>query len=441
MKRTIATLGLSVMLVACATQPGPDAIIAKVDKEATQPLNQLAEHYVQLQLAIGQHEDGYIDAYYGPAQWAEAVKAEKVDLGTLSTQLSAISAVLSASRSARSSESQRRSDFLYAQIKAASTRIDMLRGKELSFADEAEGLFGVRPQLKPLSSYDPILDQIEAIVPDGPGTLAERVDAFRDRTVIPKDRLKPVFDAAIAECKARTAAHIALPPGESFDLEFVTGKSWSGYNWYKGDYHSLIQVNTDLPIRISRAVDLGCHEGYPGHHALNMLLEQQLTRGKGWVEYSIYPLYSPQSLIAEGSANYGIRLAFSDVDRLKFEREVLYPLAGLDPDMAAAQVALDAATQALSGARLTIAQLYLDGKISRAEAVQLAQKYQLISAARAEQSISFTDQYRSYVINYGLGQEMVRDYVERGNPDEQTRWARMERVISEPTLPRDLTTD
>jgi hypothetical protein len=41
------------------------------------------------------------------------------------------------------------------------------------------------------------------------------------------------------------------------------------------------------------------------------------------------------------------------------------------------------------------------GRIDRAEAVELTRKYQLVSAARAEQSIAFTDQYRSYVINYG----------------------------------------
>jgi hypothetical protein len=122
-------------------------------------------------------------------------------------------------------------------------------------------------------------------------------------------------------------AHPA-PAGEAFTLEFVTGKSWSGYNYYQGNYRSLIQINTDLPVRLSRAVDLGCHEGYPGHHAYNVLLERDLSRGRGWTEFSVYPLYSPQSLIAEGSANYGIDLAFTPEERLAFERDVLIPLAG-----------------------------------------------------------------------------------------------------------------
>ena len=112
-----------------------------------------------------------------------------------------------------------------------------------------------------------------------------------------------------------------LPP-EHFTVEYVTNKSWSGYNWYQGGFRSLIQVNTDLPIYIDRAVDLACHEGYPGHHVYNALLEQHLVKARGWLEFSVYPLFSPQSLIAEGTANYGIEVAFPGRDRIAFEQEV-----------------------------------------------------------------------------------------------------------------------
>jgi hypothetical protein len=104
--------------------------------------------------------------------------------------------------------------------------------------------------------------------------------------------------------------HYQLPANEDFKLEYVTDKPWSGYNWYKGNYQSVIQINTDLQIFINRAIDVGSHESYPGHHVYNMLLEKNLYAGKGWIEISLYPLFSPQSLIAEGSANYGIEVAF-----------------------------------------------------------------------------------------------------------------------------------
>jgi quinol monooxygenase YgiN len=246
------------------------------------------------------------------------------------------------------------------------------------------------------------------------------------------------MEAAIAECRRRTLEHMALPPGERFTLAFVTGKSWSAYNWYKGNATSLIEVNTDLPVRIGRAVDLGCHEGYPGHHVYNMLLEQKLAKERGWVEYTVYPLYSPQSFIAEGSANYGIDLAFPAEERLRFEAGTLYPVAGLSAADAPRYLALIAATKDLSGARFTIAADYLEGRIDRARAVELTRKYQLVSKARAEQSVAFIEQYRSYVINYGLGEAMVRAWVEAAGPSQEARWRRMETLLSEPTLPRDL---
>ena len=404
---------------------------------APDSLDAIATDFVKLTLEAGVREDGYVDAYYGPAEWQEAARARPRDQATLRTDTRALSARLAALPAARDPLVHRRRVVLAGQLKAADVRLSMALGETFKFADEAEGLFGVRPQLKPLSSYYPVLVRIEALVP-GKGLLSERVDVFQNRFIIPADRLDAVMRAGIAECRKRTAAHIALPADEQFTLEFVKGKSWSGYNWYKGNATSLIQVNTDLPIRVSRAIDLGCHEGYPGHHALNMLLEQKLARGKGWIEYTVYPLYSPMSLIAEGTANYGIDLAFPLQDKTAFERDVLFPLAGLDPATAATQVALGEATKDLAGARLTIAQMYLDGEIDRETAIGLAQKYQLISRARAEQSITFTENYRSYVINYGLGQAMSQAYVEAAAPDQEGRWKAFERLISEPTTPADL---
>ena len=125
---------------------------------------------------------------------------------------------------------------------------------------------------------------------------------------------------------------------------------------------------------------------------------------------------------------------------MAFERDVLYPLAGLDPQTAQAYWKMQQMTEALSGARLTIAKMYLDDEVTRPQALALAltQKYLLLSPARAEQSIGFTDHYRSYVINYGWGKDLVRNYVESGNPAEAERWRRMEKILSEPTLPSDL---
>lgn len=427
----LAVTGLS--LSACATPVAPPAAVAPSPVMAA--LDAAARDYVALTLEIGEREPGYVDAYYGPADWAEAAKANPRTVAQLSAAAAALSARLNAvPTEGLDRQGVQRHAYLLAHVSAASARLRMLAGEKMGFADEAEALFGVRPELKPLETYDATLAQIDALVP-GQGPLADRVAAFRARYVIPKDRLDTVMRAAIAECKARTARHIPLPTDENFTLEFVNDKPWSGYNWYKGKAFSLIQINTDLPIYIDRAVDLGCHEGYPGHHVYNALLERTFVTEKGWVEMSVYPLYSPMSFIAEGSANYGIDLAFPGHERVEFERRVLYPLAGLDPATAEAQARVLGLTRQLARAEYTIADDFLSGRVDRETTLDRLQKYGLVARDRATQRLSFIETYRSYVINYGLGRDTVQAWVERQGPDH---WKTTETLLASQTLPVDL---
>ncbi len=435
-RKILGVLLATAALCACtASQTNtPNALQAQAPQTAAK-LTEVVDGYLRLTLEAGTHEAEWVDAYYGPAALKASAVANPRSLAQLLIDAKAMITTLDEATFAPAE--MRRAKALRGMLVAAETRLQMLQGRKFSFADEAQGQFATVPELKPLSEYDSVLTRLEMLIP-GTGPLATRVDAFNERFTIPKERLQKVFDVAIAECKRRTAAHIKLPDGETFTMEFVTGKPWSGYNYYKGNYKSLIQINTDLPIRISRAVDLGCHEGYPGHHVLNLMVESKMARANGWKEYEVNPLYSPTSVLSEGSANYGIDLAFPGPERLKFERDILYPLAGLDPKTAESYWNMQQMTEALSGARLTIAKMYLDGEVTRAHALELTQKYLLLSPARAEQSIGFTDHYRSYVINYGWGKDLVRNYIERGNPDAKTRWTRMEKILSEPTLPSDL---
>ena len=111
----------------------------------------------------------------------------------------------------------------------------MLKGRKLSFDEEATRLYDAEPPHKADAEFQPALDELDRLLP-GSGSLVDRYAAFRERFVIPTGQLDAVFRAAIDGCRSRTLAHLALPPGESFTVEYVTGKSWSAYNWYKGDY-------------------------------------------------------------------------------------------------------------------------------------------------------------------------------------------------------------
>ncbi|MFY9826486.1 MAG: hypothetical protein WAM82_34305 [Thermoanaerobaculia bacterium] len=436
--RIPAFLTLLVLVAGSATSAAP----APARKDSFS-MNRAAETYVKLVLAVGQHDADYVDAYYGPPEWradAEAHKRPRPEIRADAEQLIAEVAAHAPGKDPGDELERLRHVYLLRQLQSMVARIDLLSGKKMTFDEESKALYDAVAPTYDAAHFQQILDRLEKVVP-GEGPLPARVEAFRQRFVIPREKLDAVFKAAIDECRKRTAQHVELPAGESFVVEYVTNKSWSGYNWYKGGFHSLIQVNTDLPIFIDRAVDLACHEGYPGHHVYNALLEQKLVRGRGWPEFSVYPLFSPQSLIAEGTANFGIDVAFPGPERTAFERDALYPLAGLDSATAARYAEVRDLLQQLGYAGNEAARGFLDGSISRQDAEAWLVRYGLMSPERAAQRVRFIEQYRSYVINYNLGQDLVREYIEkRGGTAQhpQQRWAEFAKLISSPRLPSGL---
>jgi hypothetical protein len=431
---------LSLARLACCALLASVAVSAQ---PATPTLmNTIAERYVKLVLAVGRHDADYVDAFYGPAQW----KAEAERTRTPLRDIEAAAERLIADIPPPSDDDRRdelivlRRDYLKRQLEALRTRVQMLQGAKLTFDQESRALYDAVAPVHPDSYFSGILKELDPLLP-GDAPLVDRYDAFRQGFIIPSNRLARVFDRAIAECRTRTLAHVPLPANESFTIEYVTNKPWSGYNWYQGNYRSLIQVNTDLPIYIDRAIDLACHEGYPGHHVYNALLEQHLVRDRGWVEFTIYPLFSPQSLIAEGTANYGIEVAFPGDERAVFERDVLYPEAGLDPSTAAAYAKVQALVDRLAYAGNEAARQYLNGGSDRKQASVWLSQYAMMSPVRAEQRTRFFDTYRSYVINYNLGKDLVKQYVEsRGGIASQPakRWEEFARLLASPRLPSGL---
>lgn len=422
MKRPLGLILAALLAAACSKAP--------MDESAGD-LDALAREYLLLELSMGMHDAAHVDAYFGPEEIRAAATSAALSLEDIQSRSARLAERLRAERQTV------RTAKLLERLRALDTRIALNEGTTYSFDEESQRLFGATAPDYDAAHFAAILREIDALLA-GQDSLSARVNVFRGRFIIPPDRVAAVMDAAIAECRRRTLLFISLPEDESFELEFVNDKPWSGYNWYQGDAKSLIQINTDLPVYIDRAVDLGCHEGYPGHHTFNALLEKNLVQEHGWIEYSLYPLFSPQSLIAEGSGNYGIDLAFPGGERVEFERDVLFPLAGLDPAWAADYYALLELLDRLDYAENEAARDYLDGTIGREQAVQWLVDYSLVSRERAEQRVDFFDAYRSYIINYNLGQDLVRDYVERDMQDQAAHWHKFEQLLSSPMSATDL---
>jgi len=426
MKKTVLLLLFTLLIIAC-----------KEEVKQKISLDDIAEDYVRVVLQIGQYDSDFVDAYYGPDEWKPIpISGNSVfQADTFIQVVDGLRYLVDNFDMTNLPENELvRLTMLQKQLLAVSTKVQMMGGTLFSFDEEAKRLYDAEPPHHNQSYFDSLLSLLDENIP-GRGDVSKRYNDYAKTFIIPKNKLDNVFRAAINEARKRIDGFFQLPKNENFLLEYVNDKSWSGYNYYQGKSQSLIQINTDFPIFIERAIDLACHEGYPGHHVYNALLEQNLVEGKGWKEFSVYPLFSPQSLIAEGSANYGIDVAFPGKERSEFEKEVLFPLAGIDPIKADAYYKVQALRAKLDYAGNESARLYLNGDISREEAAAWLEKYLLYEPQRALQRTRFFDQYRSYVINYNLGRDLVADYVlKQGGTDDQPkkRWAIFKELLSNP---------
>ncbi|WP_079702639.1 hypothetical protein [Daejeonella lutea] len=414
----------------------PLIISCSQDKEdSASSLNTIAQDYVRLGLFIGQYDTDFVDAYYGPDSLKPKTKPELFPKDSVLSAIAGMRKQLDQLIARGNDSTSVRAKWMSGQLTAFTRRVKIFTGEYGTFDEESTDLFGVKAPEYPASHYEALIDSLDKTLP-GSGSVQDRFQALANRFIIPKAKLDTVFKTTIAEARARTLAHYKLPAEEKFSLEYVTNKSWSGYNWYKGNYTSEIQINTDIQIFIERAIDVGSHESYPGHHVYNMLLEKNLYRDKGWVEISLYPLFSPQSFIAEGSANYGIELAFPGQDKVRFSKEVILPLAGLDTAGIGLYFKALSIRGKLNYARNEAGRGIVNATMNDEQALDWLKKYCLYNEETALKSISFIKKYRSYVINYNYGQDVVKSYIEKGAANGH--WDVFSNLLSNPVSPRDL---
>jgi hypothetical protein len=200
---------------------------------------------------------------------------------------------------------------------------------------------------------------------------------LREDVIVPEDKVAAIFTAVIEEARRRTRQHIALPENESFAVEYVKNKPWNAYNWYRGNGHSVIQLNTDLPRN----------------------------------------------------------------ERLAFERDVLCPLAGLDAAKVASYGAVMTFVRQLGAAQNEAGRRYLNGKFTAEETAAFLRTYALMSLESARKRVAFMDRYRSYFATLVVGYDMVKKYIEKkGGTQDQTgkRWDEYAALISLPRVPSEM---
>lgn len=426
----ILKLTLLALICASCSASVPDGSAARLDA--------VAEQYVRLALALGEHDDDYVDAYYGPAEWRITAREQAMPLDAIAVAADRLVATLGAIDVDDDEELlQLRHNYLLTHLQSLAAVSRMRSGQTLSFDEESRQVYGFVAPGFPQHHYEQVLARLDALLP-GEGLTHERYAAYRQQIRIPDDKVQAVVRKGLDECRSVTKRHMKLPEGENFELEFVANEPWGAYNWYRGNGQGLIQVNIDRPKYLGTSIQLGCHEGYPGHHAYSALLDKNFLQDRGWIEFSVLPLFSPQGIIFEGSGDLAELVAFPGAARDDFLRDTVVPIAGFETVDFETLRAMREVLHDMRYAGIDAARNYLDGAWSKAQTTEWLTEYGLVGPEDMEAWFGFTHRYRAYRINYVLGEDLVLAYLRKENPDADAEgdWRALEKLLSRPPAPR-----
>jgi hypothetical protein len=326
-------------------------------------------------------------------------------------------------------ELQRRR-WLEAQVGGMRTVAGRLAGEQLSYSEEVERTYGVRPTFTPEDQFERAHEQLDRLLP-GDGPLAERYQAWREGQPVPSAALRAVFDAICAELRARTQSALGLPAGETIEVEIVENEPWAAFNYYQGGLRSRIAVNVDLPVASVFVGELAAHETYPGHHTEHAWKEQLFLRERGSLEASIILTGAPESLVSEGVAEAGADVLLGPGGVERIAAEVLAE-HGVELDAGLAD-RVWSAVDGIEGIGVNVALLVHERGASDEEAVDYLMRWGLRSRVHADKSLSFIQDptWRAYIATYSDGKRLCEAHV-RGE------LGRLRRLLTEQLVPADL---
>jgi hypothetical protein len=376
-----------------------------------------AERYLRLGLQLGRHDDGVVDAYFGPPELAAAVEAAPpADPRTLVTAAEALLDELA-------------DGWLRDQVVGLRTFAGVLAGESRSYADEVQGCYGVRPTHTDEAVFAAAHERLAELLP-GAGPVTERHRRWQESIRVPAERVERTVAAVIEEARAQTRDLVELPAGEGVALEVVRDEPWLGYNFYLGGLRGRVAVNVGLPMSAIDLLILAIHETYPGHQAERACKEHRLVRGRGLLEETLVLGPTPQSVVTEGIGQLAPWMLLDGAGGAALA--TITREAGVEFDLAHA-LAVERASKPCRWAEVNAALMLHEGGAGEAGTQAYLERWGLVTPELAAHLVRFVTEptSRTYVITYPAGLELCGAYV-AGDPE------RFRRLLTEQVRVRDL---
>jgi len=388
----------------------------------------LGEEYIRLGLAIEEYMPGYVDSYFGPQDWQAGAKQDgKLPLQNLTERTTRLANDIS---QADGMDAQRK-DFLARQVTAMQMSLRLLNGEKVSLTEEVQALYDVHPAWTDESNFEQTHKELDQLLPPG-DSLAERKQAWNRSLEIPIEKAKELFPSVTKRLRDLTHRKFNLPDEEDFTLEFVSDKSWGAYNLYLGGFQSRIDINTDLPMRVTELAELIAHEGYPGHHTELSIKEEELVRRKNYYEHTIALINSPSCVISEGIATTALKTILTDDEQEDWYREELLPRSGLSHIDPKRMIQIVNALRGIKGIMGNVSFMLYDQHKSEADVEKYLQRYALSTEKERKHLVRFVSDplSRSYVFTYDLGYDLLEELFAHRDRNEYFK-----RILEEPVTP------
>ncbi|MEO8229891.1 MAG: DUF885 domain-containing protein [Chloroflexota bacterium] len=397
----------------------------------------IAREYLLLALRLDQRIPGLVDSYIGPAD----LKAQ-VDIEQLRPPAALVAdAVALLGRLDGEVGDPARRAWLRVQLVALETHARVVDGERPPYLELVRRCFDAEPVRRGDAAFAAVAAELDRLLP-GAGPVRDRLAHWDARTIVPIDRLPSILDWLVGVIRERSIAQFGAPDGESLRVALVTGQPWSGYNWYDGGRRSRVDINTDLPMRVSDLLGLVSHETYPGHHLEHAWHEAIRVDERAELEASVLLINAPECLISEGSAEVGRRFAVppageTDLVAELLERAGLGPVADPPARRALAEqaVRLREVRAGLGPAAGDAAlMLHLDG-VERTAVRSWLERVALMTPERAEKRLEFIEHplWRTYIFVYAEGAALLERWLGAAPGDGAA--ARFKRLLVEPVVP------
>lgn len=365
----------------------------------------IGKEYVRLALAIDQHNPGYIEAYFGPAEWQEQAQTE---VPRPLPELARQAAQLAGTIAYADEMDERRREFLTRQVLAMQTSLRLLQGETLALADEVAWLYDVRPAWVEESLFAETYRLLDELLPPG-DTLRARVAQRKEGLQLSAAQLSQLIPLIHRRLRQLSRDRFPLPEAESVAFVLVQDQPWMAYNWYQGQGRSQIEINTDASLYITDLVNLVAHEAYPGHHTELAIKDFRLAQQAGRVEHCLTLVSAPSCVVSEGIATCALAAILPDEEWVAWHAAEIFPLAGLAHLDAARELLIEQALEQLNGAYGNAAFLLHEQGATAAQVRDYLQQYGLLTEAEADHLIRFMSSPldRSYIFTYYWGKKLV----------------------------------